>query len=1133
MMTNRILKTIACAAILIITQVSFSQNPGDTTTVQGFNFNSTVRDTQIVFPNYNANEVERIWMKYTMRCKDGLVSNASNRNRGCGEWDYSCNTYIVDSTRIDSTKASINKYFVYPNSSIDNKYSTSPTYNIYDVAHYDVEIASINSESSYPITNGLTETSPLLSHQKEGGKSFVLLTAAQLSALTVGDIDALSLFSNGSTNSLNHLVLRIKEVAFTSLEGVPYSDLTNGTEVFHGDWVLTNGENKIPFYAPYNWTGGNLLVEIVSSSNEGGAPIALTATDISAKQALHNNVNQHARFFPGNYIKVDGYKGVTGSTNRTIEAWIKTKGTEVDIISWGEAQPGKRFTLKVNNSGKIILEVGTGSVVGNQVVNDGEWHHIAVSMDGISLTATKFYVDGALINNSDMNNIIFNTSAYNDVEISRGDWNNYFNGEMDDIRIWSTNISTANIAKYYNTRVDADHPDYANLELNYTFDLTGSTIVDLSPNGRDGEFVGGAVYGHMWKENHYFDFTPSTIIPNIRLYQADYVLNVTTAVKQDSIEKTPYVVVENYFAATSGLNSDISSNYLSYYPKEHTHFDAFGSIINNPLSADEITLVNSTINYYHRRPSELELLSLVTPYGVGLDLGVEGVAWYFDVTDFYPVLKGNKGLKMSRGGQWQEDIDIQFLFVHGTPTREVLDFRQIWKVELSTFSDIQANQVYEPLTIDLPSNTNAAKVRSAITGHGQEGEFIPRQHRLNINNGAQINNWQVWMKCAENPIYPQGGTWVYDRAGWCPGMPTQMKEWDVTNFINNDQIDLDYSIANTSGVSNYIVNHQIVAYGTNSFTRDARIVTVEAPNNEISYGRINPTCFEPKIKVQNNGSDVITTMEFKYKINNGSEATFNWTGSIVFLEEIVIDLPVPAGFWNSALDNQSNKFSATISAVNGSADEYVHNNTYQSNFEVVDIMEPEFILEVKTNSKGFENKYRIEDLNGNVILERDNLSNNTSYSDTLSLTVGCYKYFMEDTGNNGLSWWAASGDGNGFMRFKKLNGGNLKTMQPDFGGSYSYEFSVTKSASIKNQTMYSPSYNISPVPASDFINVDIKGKEDGTYTVFNTQGQKIIAGSFDELKANPTISIQNWNPAVYFIHFNTDQQTTVKKFIRN
>src|SRR5690554_3357521 len=161
MMTNRILKTIACAAILIITQVSFSQNPGDTTTVQGFNFNSTVRDTQIVFPNYNANEVERIWMKYTMRCKDGLVSNASNRNRGCGEWDYSCNTYIVDSTRIDSTKASINKYFVYPNSSIDNKYSTSPTYNIYDVAHYDVEIASINSESSYPITNGLTETSPL------------------------------------------------------------------------------------------------------------------------------------------------------------------------------------------------------------------------------------------------------------------------------------------------------------------------------------------------------------------------------------------------------------------------------------------------------------------------------------------------------------------------------------------------------------------------------------------------------------------------------------------------------------------------------------------------------------------------------------------------------------------------------------------------------------------------------------------------------------------------------------------------------------------------------------------------------------------------------------------------------------
>src|SRR5690554_6985314 len=88
-MMNKILKTIASAAILFSAQFAFSQTPGDTSIVQGFNFNSLVRDTQITFPVYDADKIERIWMKYTMRCKDGLISTSSNRNRGCGEWDRS------------------------------------------------------------------------------------------------------------------------------------------------------------------------------------------------------------------------------------------------------------------------------------------------------------------------------------------------------------------------------------------------------------------------------------------------------------------------------------------------------------------------------------------------------------------------------------------------------------------------------------------------------------------------------------------------------------------------------------------------------------------------------------------------------------------------------------------------------------------------------------------------------------------------------------------------------------------------------------------------------------------------------------------------------------------------------------
>ena len=37
-----------------------------------------------------------------MRCKNGQVNTSGGNNVACGEWDYSCHTYIHDSTRIDS-----------------------------------------------------------------------------------------------------------------------------------------------------------------------------------------------------------------------------------------------------------------------------------------------------------------------------------------------------------------------------------------------------------------------------------------------------------------------------------------------------------------------------------------------------------------------------------------------------------------------------------------------------------------------------------------------------------------------------------------------------------------------------------------------------------------------------------------------------------------------------------------------------------------------------------------------------------------------------------------------------------------------------------------------------------------------
>ena len=42
------------------------------------------------------------------------------------------------------------------------------------------------------------------------------------------------------------------------------------------------------------------------------------------------------------------------------------------------------------------------------------------------------------------------------------------------------------------------------------------------------------------------------------------------------------------------------------------------------------------------------------------------------------------------------------------------------------------------------------------------------------------------------PIYPQGGTWPFDRAGWCPGMVVPVRIDQFNSDISNSTIDFEY-----------------------------------------------------------------------------------------------------------------------------------------------------------------------------------------------------------------------------------------------------------------------------------------------------------------------------------------------------
>ncbi len=63
-----------------------------------------------------------------------------------------------------------------------------------------------------------------------------------------------------------------------------------------------------------------------------------------------------------------------------------------------------------------------------------------------------------------------------------------------------------------------------------------------------------------------------------------------------------------------------------------------------------------------------------------------------------------------------------------------------------------------------------------------------------------------------------------------------------------------------------------------------------APNDKFEYSRTNPVCNNPKIRLKNNGSNVLTSAVIKYGLMGEPESTYNWTGSLNTFQTIDIAL---------------------------------------------------------------------------------------------------------------------------------------------------------------------------------------------------------------------------------------------------
>jgi len=1134
-MTQKIKNTLAFLGIAFLAVINLQAQ--DTTVVSAFNYGSKTRDTVIAFPTGNQS-YQKILMYYNMRCKNANVSTGANRNLGCGEWDYSCNTYLTDSSKADSFLSSIKEYDFLGVTGSTLSYNNAPQFNYHRSWQRNVNLQNIISEDSFKIGLGALPKSDLMPKSSQAVKSYALYTLAEMQAagLTVGNINALFLDAT-TAGKVNNLQIRLKNSLYDSLNlGIDHDSFM---QVYSNSPTFAMGNNRLQFYNDFVWDGiSNILVQFSYSNTEGvNSPVFNGFDDGIPKSSFAFAGNAFS--FKGNsYIETNSYKGLLGTQDRTIDAWIKTTTVDGEIVSYGTDRSGEKWVFRINGNGAIRVEINGGYIVGSTNILDNQWHHVACVFTGTMLSETKLYVDGKLELVGAIVDLAVNTTTGINLRINRGVNNRYFEGDIDEVRVWDIALSATQISQYFKNKVLPTNSLYSNIMLHYDFNQGSSNkvIIDYSAKGNHATVKGIEAYSGFLPNQIFKDFVVVNRRPNIQFLRGTYMQTKDSIAYFDSLVQ-PFVLVKRYQiypkpnAIANDSVAEIENKEVWNSANKKYYFSENGLPYDSANISTSATISNTTdLPYFRRYASAFEIMSFVTPYGIGLDFGTEGKTWIFDVTDFTPIMKGNKRLFMSRGGEWQEEMDIKFMFIKGTPARNVLDIAQIWPTAIyqPNYTQILENKAYfPPINYAINPLGKSFKVRSAITGHGGEGEFIPRNHSITVE--GKTYNSTVWKKCGNNPVFPQGGTWIYDRAGWCPGMATDINEYDITaQCLGKTSVAMDYQIDAGSGDSRYIVNNQIVTYGAYNYTHDAALTEVISPSKRPEYAKTNPTCVSPQIRIKNTGSTVLINAKIDYWVNDkNNKKTQVWYGNLKPNEETIFTIDVNQSVWSTAFKTNS-LFYASIVEANGMADENTGNNTVSSEFDIPEVLPNHIIVFIRTNGAGAENSVSIVDDWGTKVYERVNMASNTFYRDTVKLGLGCHTFSMKDSDNDGINFWA-NNDGAGYARILTVGGGYNKTFQPDFGSEINFSFTVNHQLAV-SQIDNDNLITCYPNPTNGLIYLDGQGVGNATYTVYNAMGQMVQPKASNDTD-NLIFDFSSFPKGMYLIHLETENGIVVKKIL--
>ena len=207
------------------------------------------------------------------------------------------------------------------------------------------------------------------------------------------------------------------------------------------------------------------------------------------------------------------------------------------------------------------------------------------------------------------------------------------------------------------------------------------------------------------------------------------------------------------------------------------------------------------------KTTDYQLGRMITPYSGWYNQGDNAPKWdriwSWNITEYYPLLTDTVEIVMQYEG-YQDGFlaTTDFIFTENDPKIKKNDKRFIG-VEQIYYSyypfgreDSTIDQFLGTKKVVLPKGTKKVLSRIQISGHGGDtlnaaAEFLEKRF-VYVANKKLVANSAVWRDdCGCNPIQPQGGTWIYKRAGWCPGTKVQEEYYDLTPFVEGNELNVE------------------------------------------------------------------------------------------------------------------------------------------------------------------------------------------------------------------------------------------------------------------------------------------------------------------------------------------------------